>query len=287
MYWTWILIFISQPLWAIVIVLDAGHGGKDPGYHSHRKYKSEEKELNLLVVKQLGDIIENEIESATVIYTRRDDTFLSLDKRVELANQNLADLFISIHCNSTSNQAFSGFRIHIHNRALVKDFQLAKAIQKQVRQTTKRKVLAIQDATDRNQNLQIIQYTEMPSLLIELGFLSNRREEEFLHTTWGQTQLARAIAAGIKSFLKHHRLVPTGRYQIYKIQLAAFTTTPDLTQEQRQGILDMRLETYRAISKPNQFHHLVGHYHSREEAQSNLVKIQAAGFPKAFIVRVR
>lgn len=282
-----ILIFLWRPLFAIVVVLDAGHGGKDPGYHSHRKYKSEEKQINLLVVKQLGKILKQKIENIKVIYTRQDDTFHNLDKRVEIANQNLADLFISIHCNSSSNQSFSGFRIHIHNHSLIKDSRLAKSITKSVRQSTKQKVLSIQDAHDRNQNLQIIQYTEMPSLLIELGFLSNQREEEFLHTTRGQIQLAQSIAAGIKNFLAREKLTPTGRYQIYKIQLAAFTTSPDLTRAQRAEILDMRLETYAQITKPTQFSHLIGHYHSYKEAQANLTKIKAKGFSKAFIVRVR
>lgn len=284
---TFSLIFLSQPLLAIVIVLDAGHGGKDPGYHSQRKYKGEEKEINLAVVKQLGTILKQQLKSAKIIYTRQDDTFYTLDRRVEIANQNLADLFISIHCNSSSNEAFSGFRIHIHNHTLSKDSQLAKYIHKSVRQSTQRKILDIQDARDRNQNLQIIQYTEMPSLLIELGFLSNRSDEEFLHTEWGQSQLARSIALGIKNFLAHEKPFPTGRYQIYKIQLAAFKTSPDLSQEQRQGILNMRLETYAQIGKPTQFHHLVGHYHSYKEARHNLKKIQTAGFKKAFIVRVR
>ena len=281
------LFLLSPSLLAIVIVLDPGHGGKDPGYHNQIQSDSKEKDINLAVAKRLGKVLQTEISALKIIYTRQSDVFVSLNKRVEIANQHLADLFISIHCNSSSNQQASGLRIHLHNKQLKKDRQLAEYIYKSLKQSTKRKILDLQDAFDRQQNFQIIQYTEMPSLLIELGFLSNRHERDFLQTSVGQQQLVKAIALGIKNFLAKHRLVPTDRYQLYKIQLAAFKTLPDLSQEQREKILNMRLETYAKIGESIQFQHLVGHYHSYEEARYNLKKIQKVGFKSAFIVRVR
>ncbi len=281
-------ILFNFKLLALIIVLDAGHGGKDYGYSSKRKYKKSEKELNLIIVKKIGTYLTQNIKGVKVIYTRTTDHFLTLDERVELANKHLADIFISIHCNSSGDKNASGARVHIHNKKLEKDFKLAKNIKTTLAEIGKRRSLAVQDFTDRKQNLQVIQYTEMISLLIELGFLSNSSEEKVLHTTWGQDHIAKAIAIGIKNFLKTNQTKPTQRYKLYKIQIAASKAISENLRNKREKRLDMRVDIYKHLNPKKQVHyHLVGHYHSREEAKINLKKIQASGFKNAFIVRVR
>ena len=273
---------------ALVVVLDAGHGGKDYGYYSKRKYKKSEKELNLIMVKKIGKYLTQNIKGIKVIYTRTTDRFLTLDERVDLANKYLADIFISIHCNSSGDKKASGARVHIHNKKLKKDFKLAKSIKTTLAEIGKRRSLAIHDFIDRKQNLQVIQYTEMVSLLIELGFLSNSSEEKVLHTVWGQDHIAKAIAVGVKNFLKTNQTKPSQRYKLYKIQIAASKTISKNLKTKREKRLDMRVDTYKHINLKKQIqYHLVGHYHSREEAKINLKKIQASGFKSAFIVRVR
>ncbi|MGB3616533.1 MAG: N-acetylmuramoyl-L-alanine amidase, partial [Catalinimonas sp.] len=79
------------------IVIDAGHGGKDPGTHGDN---TREKEIALQVALQLGRIIQENMPDVKVVYTRKDDTFVELSERAAIANRSNADLFISIHCNS-------------------------------------------------------------------------------------------------------------------------------------------------------------------------------------------
>ena len=82
----------------IKLVIDPGHGGSDPGYVSNFKNHLSEKDLNLLIAKKLGGYISENLQNIEIIYTRNDDSFPSLDERVELANTENADYFISIHC---------------------------------------------------------------------------------------------------------------------------------------------------------------------------------------------
>ena len=79
------------------VVIDAGHGGKDPGA---RGANVNEKEINLAVALKLGRLIENNAEDVRVIYTRKTDRFIELDERANIANRNKADLFVSIHTNA-------------------------------------------------------------------------------------------------------------------------------------------------------------------------------------------
>ncbi|MDE5551575.1 MAG: N-acetylmuramoyl-L-alanine amidase, partial [Muribaculaceae bacterium] len=80
-----------------IVVLDAGHGGKDLGAADNGAY---EKNINLAVAKRVGELVEKRLKHVKVIYTREDDTFVTLQGRADIANKNKADLFVSIHTNS-------------------------------------------------------------------------------------------------------------------------------------------------------------------------------------------
>lgn len=96
-----------------VVVLDAGHGGKDPGNLGTGKYNTTEKHVALNVVKLVGKYIKEAYPDVKVIYTREDDRFIELRERCEIANRNKADLFISVHCNANENHSPHGSETYV------------------------------------------------------------------------------------------------------------------------------------------------------------------------------
>lgn len=106
----------SQPLNLLkssikVVVIDAGHGGKDPGCHGHSKIN--EKDVALSIALKLGKIIEVNLPDVQVIYTRKDDRFIELWQRAAIANRNKADLFISVHCNAHTSTSLNGAESYV------------------------------------------------------------------------------------------------------------------------------------------------------------------------------
>lgn len=224
-----------------ILVLDAGHGGKDPGNLGTGKFKTTEKDIALDVTLMLGKYIEEEFPEVKIVYTRKGDTFPTLKNRVEIANSNQADLFISIHCNSFSNNASGSetFVMGMHkseeslrsamkenasiylednykenyagfdpkdpdtyialslrqNVNLDQSLYLSKEIQDQFRERVGRKDRGVKQA-----GYYVISFTTMPSVLVELGFLTNAEEEVFLNSEKGKTYMSSAIYRAFKSY---------------------------------------------------------------------------------------
>ena len=108
-----ILLLICLPMWAdkqYTVVLDAGHGGKDPGAVGRF---SQEKDLNLKLVLKIGEQINERYPDVKVVYTRSTDVFIPLQTRADIANKNNADLFLSIHTNSAESKAACGVETFI------------------------------------------------------------------------------------------------------------------------------------------------------------------------------
>ncbi len=93
-----------------LVVIDAGHGGNDPGCNGGT---SKEKEVTLAIALKLGKLIEDSLKGVKVIYTRKTDKFIELSERSNIANKNNADLFISIHCNANDNKEASGTETYV------------------------------------------------------------------------------------------------------------------------------------------------------------------------------
>ena len=98
----------SRPDAVFTIVLDAGHGGKDPGNLGTGRYKETEKQVALAVTLKLGEYIEENLKDVKVVYTRKGDTYPTLWQRVNIANGAKADLFISVHCDAFTNSNAHG-----------------------------------------------------------------------------------------------------------------------------------------------------------------------------------
>ncbi|WP_338759235.1 N-acetylmuramoyl-L-alanine amidase [Bernardetia sp. ABR2-2B] len=189
----------KKPLF--VVVIDAGHGGNDVGNEcSDLSRFKQEKDIVLPVALQLGGYLENLLENVKVVYTRTEDRYVSLEERVEIANNASADLFISIHANHNPIKSIYGSQVHIHNHDIKFSKVFAKKLMKQLSERAKRKVLKLQTKVDRGHNLFVLQNTKMPAVLVELGFMSNGQEEVYLNSEYGQTILASAIFRAVREY---------------------------------------------------------------------------------------
>lgn len=224
-----------------VIVLDAGHGGKDPGKHSKHGYN--EKDIALDIVLKVGKDLEKE-NGIKVIYTRKTDVFVPLRGRAAIANKADADLFVSVHCNAhntTSPYGAETYVLGLHaNNAnfnvakqenevifleedyetnyegfdpnspetlmgltlLQEDYldqstQLARYVQDNFIYNLKRKDRGLKQA-----GFWVLHNTYMPSILIETGFITNKKEGDYLNSNKGKNDMADAISKAILKYKK-------------------------------------------------------------------------------------
>lgn len=230
-------VFAQRGVKISTVVIDAGHGGKDPGAsgrHSH------EKNIALAIALKLGHYIHEYMPGVKVIYTRKTDRFIPLYKRAEIANKNHADLFISIHCNSSTSPKPYGaetFVLGLHkneanlevaqkeNAAILYEdnpkeyngfdnspesyislslFQspyLKESLDFANKVEQQFKIRAGRKARGVFQaGFLVLWRTTMPSVLIETGFLSNPKEEAYLLSKTGQTYIASAIYRAFKAY---------------------------------------------------------------------------------------
>jgi len=195
----------AMPLSRKVIVVDAGHGGWDPGMVSG---KVDEKDINLSIAKKLQVFLEQ--GGATVIITRLDDSDLSKNKsgdmyvRRTIANAGHADIFVSIHQNSYNNAGVKGAQVFYFNQS-DNSLKLATCVQSRIKEFVdpgnKFKAKA-------NSNYYVLKQTEMPAVLVECGFLTNYNERQKLTTEAYQDKMAWGIYLGIVDYFHTKDEVP-------------------------------------------------------------------------------
>ena len=169
------------------VVLDAGHGGKDVGTNSGKIY---EKDINLNVTRLIQEMLEE--QGVNVVMTRDKDTFLKLQERVDLANEEDADLFVSIHCNSYEDDAsIKGMDCYYPEGSELGE-EYAKYIMEVV-ETCK----DIKSRGYREETYYVTEHSEAPAVLIELGFMTNASECKKLNSESYQQLLAEELSAGI------------------------------------------------------------------------------------------
>lgn len=176
-----------------IVVLDAGHGGNDPGavgYNDSGKAVAYESHINLGITLLVGDKLKaNGVE---VIYTRDSDTYISLAERAELANNSNCDLFVSVHCNSIDNAEVEGTQVYYHPSSEIGTV-LANNIYENVVEGTG----LSPKKTQNGSHLYVIRKTSSPAVLVETAFISNEKDRNFLLSKSGQEKMAEAIAGGI------------------------------------------------------------------------------------------
>ncbi len=216
------------------IVIDAGHGGHDTG--TIGPHGLMEKDLCLDVTLRLGGLIEEKLPGAEVVYTRKDDTFIPLEERTNIANQAQADLFISIHANSSHDDSARGVETYYLNFATTEEamevasrenafsqeslHDLQDLIKKIARndKVEESKELASDIQDSLTQRLQLVSRSErnrgvkkapfvvliganMPSILSEISFVSNPNDEKLLRKADQRQRIADGLYRGISSYL--------------------------------------------------------------------------------------
>ena len=223
-----------------VLVIDAGHGGKDNGASGRI---SKEKNINLSVALAFGRLVENNCPDVKVIYTRKSDVFVTLQGRADIANRNKAHLFVSIHTNSmppgvTAPTGTETYTVGMHSgkenlavakrensvitqeanyRTVYKNFDPNKSESyiifefmqdrnmKQSVEFARHIQSAYGDQGRKNKGVHqagflVLRATAMPSVLTEVGFISNPEEERFLNSKEGVQKLARALYQGFCAY---------------------------------------------------------------------------------------
>jgi N-acetylmuramoyl-L-alanine amidase len=245
----YIIIFIFLGLVSLqaqksfTVVIDAGHGGKDPGAIGS---SSKEKAINLAVALRLGTLIEQNFKDVKVIYTRKNDVFIALDERANIANRNKADLFISIHVNSVKKgknvygaetytlgldnssenldvamrenavilmednylEKYEGFDPKSSESYIIFEFMQSKHMEQSIMFASEVQKYFKKSKRNnrgvRQAGLLVLRKTSMPAVLVETGFISNPNEEKFMNSKNGQNTLALSIYNAFNEYKKDY-----------------------------------------------------------------------------------
>lgn len=309
----------------VSIVLDAGHGGHDTGFLSENKNHLTEKELNLIISTKVGSYVNQYLTNIEIIYTRTDDTFISLDDRVTKANTKKADYFISIHCNASDRKIVHGTESHVHTMDSKKSVEIANIMEKEFSSKAGRHSRGVKDSDDREHSLQVLKYTNMTGVLLECGFLSNEKEANYLNTSEGQDILASAIFRGIRTFLQKE-YPSTNFVKNSTAKPIVASTEKNTTKESKEtketsktkvdptktikteiGSFSIQIMSSRDPIEPSdpafkkigepvirqkvisttefKYRYLVGNFESKEEGATILKKVQSNGFKDAIIIQ--
>jgi len=174
-----------------VVVIDPGHGGKDPGTTSSRGYY--EKDVNLEVARRVAEILRQ--KGAQVVMTRQSDRFVELEARAAVANQYDADLFVSIHGDSSQDKSMRGFTIYVARSASSRSRRAAREIERAMSGA------GLASKGVREADYRVLVRTKGPAVLVEMGYLSNWQDASLLRQAGWQQRIAEAIASGIIEFL--------------------------------------------------------------------------------------
>ncbi|WP_052345828.1 N-acetylmuramoyl-L-alanine amidase [Paucisalibacillus sp. EB02] len=170
------------------ILIDAGHGGGDPGAVKDDVY---EKNITLSTAKKLAEYLEQ--EGATVNFTRKDDTFISLQNRVKQSNTHKTDVFISLHYDYFSDSSVNGINTYYSNSTT--SGNLAKEIH-----TALTNNLDMSDRGIRKEGYYVLAHNQNPAVLLELGFMTNPGDLEKMQTEEYQESVAKAITEGLMEY---------------------------------------------------------------------------------------
>lgn len=311
-----------------VIVIDAGHGGKDPG-NLGNGYK--EKDIALKVALIVGKKLSKQ-KDIKILYTRNKDVFIDLWKRGDVANQAKADLFISIHCDSHTSNAFGAGTFVLGLRGNKQNLEIAKrenavillednykdkykgfdpnsaesviglsllqeenldkslAIASLIRNNFAFK-LKRNDRNVKQDNFQVLRETIMPSVLVELGFLTNKEEGRYLNSKKGQDQMGNAIVEAVLNYLENLKLntVTTSFVENnenkelttieYKVQIASGKKSISTKSYNFKGLKEVQ-----RIRVGKLYKYYYGNTSNYNQVKKSLKIARSKGYSSAFVV---
>ena len=292
--------------------------------------KSKEKDITLKVAKMTGDYIKQYCPDVNVVYTRTSDVFVSLLRRAQIANQNNADVFISIHCNAnastspygvetfvmaklenasilyeeTAEENYSDFDPNSPEAYIMLSFfqsefrnaslELAEQIQNQLVNRVGRKDRGVQQA-----GFYVLYKTAMPSVLVEIGFISNPAEENFLVSKDGQTYIASALFRAFRDYKKAYEKDSATEGPVYEEQpdsdVAPVASDTDkivykVQIESRTRKLDNPNQHYKGLNNVDYYEHngqykyTAGYFYSKKEADEYCKTVKTKGYNGAFVI---
>lgn len=170
-----------------VIVIDAGHGGKDTGAKTSFVH---EKDFTLAIAKKIKTLAKD--SNVKIVLTRKDDSFVSLDERVKMINAIKPDRLISLHINKSDKDTKNGyeFYVSVKNKAFAESLALASKILPDLPRKLGFNKIA-------KANFYLLRSVDIPAMVLELGYLSNKRDQAFITSDEGQEQIARSIVASL------------------------------------------------------------------------------------------
>jgi len=331
------------------IVIDPGHGGKDPGNLGTGRYKETEKHIALDISLLFGNYVKEAYPDIEIIYTRKtNDKFLELHERTQLANDNNADLFISIHCDAWTSPNAYGAGVYVmgmsklkanmdiamkenaviyleddykqnyegfdpnspesyivfsltQNTYLGQSLQIAEEVQQQFATRANRKSRGVKQAP-----FYVISRANMPSILIETGFLTNPKEEDYLNSKQGKVYLASAIFRAFRSYKESidmasiqvdnkeqnkekkieikkeviEKVNPKKPSIIFKVQIGTYLKEMKNSERFKDIIAEEEVvnETYK---------YFVGNTKGKEQADKLRINMVNKGFNGAFVIALK
>jgi len=306
-----------------IVVIDAGHGGKDPG-NTGNGYL--EKKIALNISLQLGKVLKK-IDDIDVIYTRTSDKFVNLFERANIANKSNANLFISIHCDSHNSQAYGAGTFVLGLHANARNFEVAKKENSVIfyeedyinqydgfdpsnpesligltlmqEEYLDQSIIAasyiqnsfVQNLKRKNRNVKqagfiVLKYTYMPSVLIETGFLTNRNEGAYLNSLKGQKEISNAISKAIIKYKNDfYKNLTSSEQDDYLSYKIQVAASKRLIETKSYNFNG--LESIQVIRDGNLYKYLYGNYKSLEEAKNKIKYVKKFGFNSSFVIGLR
>ena len=291
---------------SVSILLDAGHGGKDPGHLPNGNSGLQEKVLALEITKKVANYLSHNLSNVDIDYTREDDSYPTLDERVDKANSGKFDFMLSIHINGNPKTEVHGTETLIHNFQAKDSYKWAKLIEYQFKKRAGRHSRGVKTSDDLGHSLQILKFTKIPTVIVECGFITNPTEAAYLNSEYGQEIIASAIFRATREFVQYkYPNIDFSPPPVEVAEVAATTTSQpgntdakfrvqimssidpvalDIPEFKKLGIPVERVQI--ETESAYKYRYFVGAFASKKDAKDTQKDVQEKGFKDAFITSI-